>query len=153
MIYADNTLKSAAFNSERYDCSDACPIDGDKMIYSSTIKGSYSLYYADGDASVEIPEVNTDRNELGADFFSYAEYENLIRNTVLGDVNADGELNIADVVLLQKWLLAVPDVSLANWEAADLCQNGELNVLDLCLMKRELLRPVQYSLPKSPEKS
>lgn len=153
MIYADNTLKSAAFNSERYDCSDACPIDGDKMIYSSTIKGSYSLYYADGDASVEIPEVNTDRNELGADFFSYAEYENLIRNTVLGDVNADGELNIADVVLLQKWLLAVPDVSLANWEAADLCQNGELNVLDLCLMKRELLRSVQYSLPESPEKS
>lgn len=47
----------------------------------------------------------------------------------------------------------IPDVSLANWEAADLCQNGELNVLDLCLMKRELLRSVQYSLPESPEKS
>lgn len=139
IIYEDNTFKSAAFNSEIYDCSDACPIDKDKIIYSSTINGSYSLFYSDGDESVEIPEVNTDRNELGADFFSYSEYEDLIRNNVAGDVNADGELNIADVVLMQKWLLDVPDVKLANWEAADLCEDGELNVFDLCLMKRELL--------------
>ena len=97
------------------------------------------MFYSDGDESVEIPEVNTDRNELGADFFSYSEYEDLIRNNVAGDVNADGELNIADVVLMQKWLLDVPDVKLANWEAADLCEDGELNVFDLCLMKRELL--------------
>lgn len=58
---------------------------------------------------------------------------------IQGDVNADGEFNIADVIILQKWLLAVPDTELANWKAADLCEDGTLNVFDLCMMKRELI--------------
>ena len=58
---------------------------------------------------------------------------------VRGDVNGDGTLNISDVVLLQRWLLAVPDTSLKQWQAADLCNDERLDVFDLCLMKRELL--------------
>ena len=60
--------------------------------------------------------------------------------TVVGDVNADGVFNIADAVLLQKWLLAVPETHLADWKAADFCNDNVLNVFDLCLMKRELLK-------------
>lgn len=58
---------------------------------------------------------------------------------VKGDVNADGELNISDVVMFQKWLLAVPDTKLPDWNRADLCRDGRLDVFDLCLMKRELI--------------
>lgn len=58
---------------------------------------------------------------------------------VRGDINADGEFNISDAVILQKWLLAVPDVKLNNWKAGDLCEDDMLNVFDLCLMKRELV--------------
>ena len=58
---------------------------------------------------------------------------------IRGDVNSDGEFNISDVVLLQKWLLAVPDTKLSQWQAADLCHDDRLDVFDLCLMKRELL--------------
>lgn len=61
-----------------------------------------------------------------------------IRCSILGDVNADGDFDVADVVCLQRWLLGIPDASLADWEAADLCGDGRLNVLDLCLMKRLL---------------
>ena len=57
----------------------------------------------------------------------------------MGDVNNDGEFNVADVVLLQKWLLAVPNTHLANWKAVDFCNDNKLNVFDLCLMKRELI--------------
>lgn len=62
-------------------------------------------------------------------------------NTFLpkGDVNADGKFNVADVVALQKWLLAVPDTKLADWKAADLCSDNRLDAFDLCMMKRELL--------------
>ncbi len=59
--------------------------------------------------------------------------------SVQGDVNADGEFNISDVVLLQKWLLAVPNTKLNNWKAADLCKDDRLDVFDLCLLKRELI--------------
>ncbi len=58
---------------------------------------------------------------------------------IVGNVNADGKFDIADVVLLQKWILAIPDVKLADWKAADLCKDNRLDVFDLCLMKRELL--------------
>lgn len=59
--------------------------------------------------------------------------------SVPGDVNADGSFTVADVVLLQKWLLCVPDTVLADWEAGDLCKDNRLDVFDLRLMKRMLI--------------
>lgn len=61
---------------------------------------------------------------------------------IMGDVNTDGYFNVSDVLLLQKWLLAVPDTILADWKAGDLCEDNKLNALDLCLMKRELLKNI-----------
>ena len=58
---------------------------------------------------------------------------------IRGDVNADGVFNTADAVLLQKWLLAVPDTELVRSNAADLLADGRLDAADLTLMKRLLL--------------
>ena len=59
--------------------------------------------------------------------------------TATGDVNNDGSFGVADIILLQKWLLAVPDIHLKNWKAADFCEDDRLDIFDLCLMKRALL--------------
>lgn len=59
---------------------------------------------------------------------------------IFGDVNADGALTISDVVLLQKWLLAVPDTQLADWKAADFNEDQSLNGFDLCQMRYALLK-------------
>ncbi len=67
-----------------------------------------------------------------------------------GDVNADGTFDIADVILLQKWLLAVPNTHLENCRAADLCKNDRIDAFDLCLMKRELLNPQELIHISSP---
>lgn len=61
------------------------------------------------------------------------------KQPVQGDVNNDGEFNITDVVLLQKWLLAEPDATLADWKSADLCEDGRLDAFDLCMMRRLLV--------------
>lgn len=53
-----------------------------------------------------------------------------VTSEVRGDLNMDGKFDIADVALLQKWLLAVPDTELANWKAGDLCEDGVLNYTD-----------------------
>lgn len=58
---------------------------------------------------------------------------------VKGDCNEDGIFSVADVILLQKWLLAVPETELADWEIIDFCGDGRLDVFDLCLMKKALL--------------
>ena len=65
--------------------------------------------------------------------------------TLLGDINDDGSFNIADIVMLQKWLLGVSDVTLPNWKAADFCEDKKLNVLDLCMMKRKLVENMQLN--------
>ncbi|HOO07811.1 MAG TPA: dockerin type I repeat-containing protein [Ruminococcus sp.] len=54
----------------------------------------------------------------------------------MGDVNGDRSANIADAVLLQKWLLNKPDSDLPEWTAADIYEDGKLNVYDLVLLKQ-----------------
>ena len=56
-----------------------------------------------------------------------------------GDLNGDGVFNVSDVVLLQKWLLAVSNTHLKYWKSGDLCEDDRLDVFDLCLMKRKLI--------------
>lgn len=58
-------------------------------------------------------------------------------SAVKGDANGDGELNISDVVMLQKWLLGAGD--LTCWENVDLCKDGRIDVFDLRLLKQELI--------------
>lgn len=63
--------------------------------------------------------------------------------TVEGDVNNDGTFTIADVVLLQKWILTKPDATLKNWKAGDLCEDNIINVFDLCLMKQNIIDKIK----------
>lgn len=67
--------------------------------------------------------------------------------SVRGDVNADGKFDITDVVLLQKWILAVPDTKLADWKAGDLCEDDRLDVFDLSLMKKMLVETQTHITP------
>ncbi len=57
----------------------------------------------------------------------------------IGDVNADGDVNVADLVALQKYLLG-KEVSL-NSVNADMNQDNILNIYDMILLKRQLLNP------------
>ncbi|MDE6035453.1 MAG: dockerin type I repeat-containing protein [Ruminococcus sp.] len=58
---------------------------------------------------------------------------------VSGDLNNDGEFSVADVVLLQKWLLSATTENPENWKSADLCEDNHLDVFDLVLMKNKLI--------------
>ena len=55
------------------------------------------------------------------------------------DINADGSFNVADVLLLQKYLLGKDDISILNWRAADLSNDGSLDIFDLVLLKKALI--------------
>lgn len=74
--------------------------------------------------------------------------ETELSDGVRGDVNADGDFGIADVILFQKWLLGSPDSKLVHRMAADLNGDGALNVFDLCLMKRKMVEAFSYSQNK-----
>ncbi|MDE6707023.1 MAG: dockerin type I repeat-containing protein, partial [Oscillospiraceae bacterium] len=56
---------------------------------------------------------------------------------LLGDVNVDGEFNVLDVVVLQKWLHGKSNLDC--WQNADFTDDGIINIFDLCLMKNNLI--------------
>ena len=58
---------------------------------------------------------------------------------VAGDCSGDGALDITDIILLQKWLLAVHGTALGAADAADMNGDGWLDVFDLALLKRTYL--------------
>ena len=60
-------------------------------------------------------------------------------DTASGDITGDNECGIADAVLLQKWLLGEPDITMNNWKNADFNGDGRLNAADLTWMKRRLI--------------
>ncbi len=84
--------------------------------------------------------------DLGASFMNntiatlndgYPVFKWQIKSDLEGDVNNDGVFNIADVVMLQKWLLCAGP--LTTWENGDLCKDNRIDVFDLCMMKRKLI--------------
>ena len=56
---------------------------------------------------------------------------------VQGDVNCDGSFSIADIVMLQGFLLGKSD--LTDWQAGDLCQDGVIDSFDLVAMRKLIL--------------
>ncbi len=58
---------------------------------------------------------------------------------IMGDVNADGEYTVADIVLLSNWLLG-KEINLKNWEAADFCNDNVIDSYDLCLARYQLVK-------------
>ena len=58
--------------------------------------------------------------------------------TIKGDVNADGNINQADIIALQSWLASVPNTELPDFDSSDICEDGKLNVIDLCILKHKL---------------
>ena len=58
---------------------------------------------------------------------------------IKGDVNDDGELSVADLVMLQKWLLNTTD-STEKLMNTDLNEDGTADVFDLILLRKELIK-------------
>ena len=72
-------------------------------------------------------------NELG----SITSDKAVITVGIAGDVNADGELTAADLVMLQKWL--IQSGSINNGRLGDLDGNGILNSIDLSMLRSMLI--------------
>ena len=51
-----------------------------------------------------------------------------------GDVNSDGSVDTADIVMLQRYLFG--KITEINMEAADLCRDDKLNGYDMILLRR-----------------
>lgn len=58
------------------------------------------------------------------------------KKEIKGDVNKDGSFTVADLVMLEKWLLGSGDIT--DWKAGDLYDDDILDVYDMCLMRGKI---------------
>ena len=70
---------------------------------------------------------------------AYQEVEFGLPELLLGDVNADGAVTVADVVKLQNYLMGRTTLNPDYADNAELCPDGEINGIDLALLKKMLV--------------
>lgn len=150
VIKSGGTIKS--FNDSFVNCEHETT---GKVVSSRDEAVSNNNKYSDFDTNAEfsyIPSgdyiLETDTTKLKAEFEvdggtmdepdANAEViEVPVISDISGDVNGDGEFNIADAVALQAFLLGRTQ-TLANWKNADLCKDDQLDVFDIMFMRRSL---------------
>lgn len=59
---------------------------------------------------------------------------------IVGDINSDGKANVADAILLQKYLLAAEKLTKEQYEAADLISDGSVDAFDMIEMRRIIIK-------------
>lgn len=65
------------------------------------------------------------------------EYVSDSSSGVKGDVNSDGEFNVADIVMLQNYIIR--SESITDKDAGDLCEGGVIDTFDVAAMRKMLI--------------
>lgn len=113
-----------------------CPWYGNYLTDLNSDEELSKIYNSDYCITLdELPDWSTYTPDAAIPEYTLPPYE-----SVRGDVNCDGLFNSSDLVLLCKYLLAVPNTKLLNYKAGDLLNDNVLNVFDYILMKRELAK-------------
>ena len=117
--------------------------DAAKLKFICNKDGSYSILTGSSDytACISFSETAAGTVELIQSPYSSSPLSRFILEPVqpdpapvIGDVNADGEFNVADIVMMQDHLLG--RTSLTDWTAGDICADDIINVYDLIGLKR-----------------
>ena len=65
--------------------------------------------------------------------------EQSLRIVIYGDANGDGDINVLDLLKVQKHILNTASLSGSHKEAADANKDGNINVLDLLKVQKQIL--------------
>lgn len=99
-----------------------------KDIYFAGTEAEWNALIKDWDFS----EYNTDPSVMDD---VIVHFHATVGSDVEGDVNADGIFSIADLIMMQRFLLH--QGRLIDWRAGDLYEDAIINIMDLCLMKQK----------------
>ena len=91
----------------------------------------YSMSVSAGD------NVTLGSNEQSAYCVNYTVFVLEADAVLMGDVDDNGKFNIADLVMLEKWIIRKD--TLTNWQAGDFLSDGVIDVYDLVIMRQKLI--------------
>lgn len=112
--------------------------------------GTYSLFtvMSDNVRCADVFEISTEDGANicqweywggdGQKFILEAAEEVKTPERITGDVNADGSFDVADIVMLEKYILGAG--TLTDWLAGDLYNDGVIDVFDKIIMRKEIIK-------------
>lgn len=119
-------------------------IFGDVWTCTALENGGYSVQSADKSISCKVTIIAnkngsytllpTDNDVFGSENSYVIEPVSAEKKSVAGDVNADGIFNVADLVMMQKFILGAG--TLNDWQAGNLCEDDKIDVFDMVLMRQ-----------------
>ena len=113
------------------------PVLGTSKEIETTINDTYMEFQGNWWKSSANDDTGAD---LSVTYNTITLYYETTVSEVKGDVNMDGAFDVADIVVLQNWLVGTSDKDMKNWKAGNFCEDDILNVFDVNLAKRELLK-------------
>ena len=93
--------------------------------------------YVDHSESYSTNEVTTYWNSPLIYLLALAQTEE-VPEPAKGDVNLDGEINLADAVALQKYLIHAETLTQDQWQQAELSEDNVVNGIDLVMLRSKL---------------
>lgn len=111
--------------------------------------GSYSLRTAasNGTACADVFEISMESGAnicqweylggAGQKFILESTSAETVPQKIIGDVNADGKFSVADVVMMQKFLLGSGE--LIDWAAGDFCEDEKIDAFDMVMMRKLII--------------
>lgn len=111
--------------------------------------GSYSLRTAasNGTACADVFEISMENGAnicqweywggAGQKFILESTAAETVPQKIIGDVNADGKFSVADIVMMQKFLLGSGE--LIDWAAGDICKDGKIDAFDMVMMRKLII--------------
>lgn len=122
-------------NTRTYDLKSY--FDG-KILFNRLAEGSYIFRIEAEDTSGQTYELISNEFFVGnASAAPEAEKADTpVQKVITGDLNGDSEVNIADGVMLQNYLLHKAEFTADQYMAADMNENGSVDVFDMIVMKQ-----------------
>lgn len=105
-------------------------------LYEPTSAGLVKATWETKLNSGELISSETKSFRIGMDMTTYPVSDNEFDNVSKADINGDGRLTVADVVLFQGYLIG--GWRYEDYKMPDLCEDGRIDVFDLVIMRRLL---------------
>lgn len=117
------------------------------VMASNLVGNVYVGYTSDKQAELDAAKAYCEANSFDMSlmhFYLYDESqivpENAESSTAMpGDINGDHDVDIMDIIRLQKYILNIGTLTPEEMKAADLNQDNETDIYDLALMKRMIV--------------
>lgn len=123
----------------------------EEVVMEKQLNGVRNIYFRDvnsaiTDVSVQLKDgvhPNNDGYRLMGDYWSEVILgyflEKVTETGLKGDVNRDGDISAADVVLLQEYLVGLQTLPEKNTYNADTDSNNVIDIFDLVLLRRDVI--------------